>query len=731
MSGQDYTSLSQSIPFRKNAGGLNSTFSPPNLEDNESSDLLNIDFDKSGAIVKRNGYAQLNTTAIPYGGIDSYTKFLCHCDGTTTSFVDTIGTHTINNVGPGATQSATQYKFGGKSGFFDGNNDYLYLADHADFTWTTGIFTFDCWAYYDDAALADGVIFYKGTDADNYMKLQLNSDGSVTFKIVTATVTKVTISSAAASMVIRTMTHIEVGGDGSKYYLFINGAAVAPVTDADKPLDYTLPFNIGSVEGGGTYWKGYLDEIRISKGICRHTTAFTVPTIAYNAETASPSVQGLKWLERSDGNDYLIAVAGTNIYSATALTPAAAPFTGRTGAITITTGQNNQINWCTYLDYAIGTNGVDLPFKCNGSADASALAVPTGLTTAKFCEVFANHVFLGNVTVSGVVQSSRVYWYEIDSVSSILDTSYRNVNQFDGQDITGLKTFGGSLVIFKHRSIWIANFTGDSDIPFVFQQTRSAVGCDAPLSIQEVEGGLIFHSYDGYYMFDGNNSYKMSYRITSSLNNMATTRFSYMPSIYLFNKNRYISAVTYTGGSQNDLCITWDSFNNAFSLYDGIAANCFSRVYSSGQEYIYFGDYHGFVYKMDTGASDYPLGTATAIDSYYYTKWFDFGDLVSKKANPQLAIYHQYEAAQLTLTYSYNYNSGDDYSQLIDFSGTGGTWPITWGTTLWSSSGGSVKKRHLTGRGEVVRFGFKNNIIGQGFTVNGFGIFAHAETNIK
>lgn len=511
MAGLDYESQSASVAFRKNAGGLNSTFSPPNLEDNESSDLLNIDFDKSGAIVKRSGYTQLNTTAIG--------------------------------------------------------------ADHV---WT-----------------------------------------------------------------------------------------------------------------------------------------------------------GLRWLERSDGNKYLIGVCDDKVYSATSLTQAASPFTDRTGGITITPGANNLVHWTAYLDYAIGCNGVDLPFKCNGSSNATAMAVPTGLTTAKFCEVFANHVFLGNVTVSGVKQSSRVYWYEIDSVTSILDTSYRNVSQFDGQDITGLKTFGGSLVIFKNRQIWVCNFTGDSDIPFVFSQTRSPVGCDAPWSIQEVENGLIFHSYDGFYFFDGNNSYKMSYRITSTLEDMSQSRLPYMSSVFLYSKNRYITSVTNSGDAENNRNITWDSFNNAFSLYKGINANCMARVYNAGQEQIYFGDYDGYVYLMDNGNSDYPLGTETAIEAYYYTKWFDYGDMVAKKASPQLVIYHQYESSTLEAVYSHNYALGDEYTQSFSLAGVGGTWPIVWGTTKWSATGGSVKKRHITGRGEVVRFGFKNSTKDQGFTVNGFGVFAHAETNVK
>ena len=46
-------------------GGLNSTNGPLSLKDTESPSLQNIDFNKFGSILKRNGYIVLNT--IPLG----------------------------------------------------------------------------------------------------------------------------------------------------------------------------------------------------------------------------------------------------------------------------------------------------------------------------------------------------------------------------------------------------------------------------------------------------------------------------------------------------------------------------------------------------------------------------------------------------------------------------------------------------------------------------------------
>lgn len=440
---------------------------------------------------------------------------------------------------------------------------------------------------------------------------------------------------------------------------------------------------------------------------------------------------GLFWFEKSDGNNYLVGVCGDKIYEATSLTQAASPFTDRTNSLTITAGNNNHISWATHLDTVLGTNGVNPPFTMTGGAGASAMTVPTNLTAAKYVAVFSNYTFLANVVVSGTSHKSRLYWSAIDSITSWSSSDFRDVSKNDGQQITGIKALGESLVIFKDRSIWLAIFTGDSDIPFIFRRTRSNVGCIAGHSIQEVDNGLVFLAADGFYYFDGNNSYKLSDRITTTLNTFALSRFTNCVSVYYPSKNRYYSSFTLSGNSTHDRNITWDSFNNAFSLYKGLAANCFVRVITSGEERIYMGDYSGYVYRLDTTSNDNPAGVSTAIAAYYYTKWFDFGDLVAKKAVPELAIYHQFDNSTLTFAYSYNFENVDQYTQSVSLSAGGSLYGTgVWDSSAYSGVGGGIKKRHLTGRGETVRFGFKNSTASETFTIDGFGAFAHAETNL-
>lgn len=458
-------------------------------------------------------------------------------------------------------------------------------------------------------------------------------------------------------------------------------------------------------------------------------------TTAFNSGAAW---NGLYWFEKSDNTKYLLGTCGNKLGVATSLGQTATPFTDRTGALTFTAGNNNLQSFAVMLDTVLGTNGVDLPWQCVGSSNAVVIAGIAGggsaptITTAKYVETFSNYTFLANVTVSGTYQGSRIYWSAIDSISSWDAASFRDVNKNDGQVITGVKKLGSSLVIFKRHSIWVAQFTGDSDIPFVFSPTRSTVGAVSGYSIQEVQNGLVFLADDGFYYFDGNNSFKISQRILDTLKTFAVNRYPQVCSVYDNTNNRYISSFSNSAALTNSKQITWDSFNNAFSVFKGINANCFARVYNSGVEQIFFGDYSGFVYQMDNGRTDYPLGVATAIDAYYYTKWFDYGDMVSKKATPQVSIYYEYNTGNLNFVYSFDFEEADSYSQLFSMSsGTSLYGSALYGTGTYAGSGGAVSARHLTGRGKIIRFGFKNSAIGETFAIDGLGMFPNAETNVK
>lgn len=442
-----------------------------------------------------------------------------------------------------------------------------------------------------------------------------------------------------------------------------------------------------------------------------------------NTVALDGQVSGIHWLEKSDATKTLMVTAGAKAYS----NDLSSTFTDQTNSMTITAG--NLFKCETFLDTAMFTNGVDAPIQSTGTT-FTAMAVPTGLTKAKWIKTFNAYTFLANVTDGTGVQPSKLYWSDINSITGWTSTSQAFISKNDGQGITGLEVLGDHLVIFKDRSIWLGFFTGDADIPFQFQKTQSHVGCASGYSIQKTENSLIFFSDDGVYLFDGNNSYKISDRVTATIQGYNQTKNQLMVSMYQKTKNRYYLSSFSSASTTANGVLTYDNYNNAFSLYNGWIPSQMCMVYTGGQERPYFGDYSGYIYRADTGVDDYPGKTQTAINAYFYTYWISYNDLVNQKGIPQVDIYFRQANATVTFAYSYDFEESDTYSLTFSTATGSSVYGVAvYGTGTYSGTGGAHVRKDLTGRGKVVRFGFKNSTLSETMRIDGIGQLVYAETN--
>ena len=214
---------------------------------------------------------------------DSYTKFMCHFDGTNTTFVDQIDNvnHAITPNG-NITQTNAQSKFGGKSAVSAGPGDYISILDSDDWSFGTGDFTVDCWVRFTDLTGTQGII-YQYTNANNWWRLK--TDGSTDHKLgiyfIIGGVVKgnYTMTNAWSGIAIDTWYHLVFERYGTGAKIFINGVS--------QPLTETVAFgtndvgNISSPLIVGDQLLGYIDELRISKGIARWTANFTAPVQPY------------------------------------------------------------------------------------------------------------------------------------------------------------------------------------------------------------------------------------------------------------------------------------------------------------------------------------------------------------------------------------------------------------------------------------------------------------------
>ena len=88
-----------------------------------------------------------------------------------------------------------------------------------------------------------------------------------------------TITSTTA-VGLNTWVHFAFVMEGTIMSLYANGVIVGTLTKTITMNNGSYPLIVGANNGGPStsFFNGYIDEIRISKGIARYTASFAVPT---------------------------------------------------------------------------------------------------------------------------------------------------------------------------------------------------------------------------------------------------------------------------------------------------------------------------------------------------------------------------------------------------------------------------------------------------------------------
>jgi hypothetical protein len=275
--------------------GDDSTSALSHLQELDASEDGLLYIDGTGSVVFV-GRASLDTSSkatfsdvgiTPATGIDSNTVLMLHADGadTSTTFTDSSQyTHTVTPHGNAQIDTA-QSKFGGASALFDGTGDYLTSVDHADFQFGSGDFTIDFW--WRPNSVAGGGIpmakrppggFGEFTFLQSTTSLQLYvSSTGASWNIFNA-------ANIATGLSTGTWYHIALVRTGNSLLGFLNGTqTVSTSTAASLFASSGDALSIGGDNDGSNSLNGWLDEVRISKGIARWTSNFTPPTAAYAA----------------------------------------------------------------------------------------------------------------------------------------------------------------------------------------------------------------------------------------------------------------------------------------------------------------------------------------------------------------------------------------------------------------------------------------------------------------
>jgi hypothetical protein len=228
-------------------------------------------------------------------GIDAQTVLCLHCDGadTSTTFTDSSQyTHTVTANGNAQIDTA-QSKFGGASALFDGAGDYLSSADHADYQFGSGDFTIDFWVRF-NATAGTYIVMTKRPGGATFGEFMfLMSAGTLSMYMTTSTSAWDIYNGAAFATGITAGAwhHVAVVRSGNNFATYWDGTQVVTTTNAGSLAAASgVALGIGGDIDAGLSMNGWLDEIRISKGVARWTSSFTPPAAAYTINAPTNSV---------------------------------------------------------------------------------------------------------------------------------------------------------------------------------------------------------------------------------------------------------------------------------------------------------------------------------------------------------------------------------------------------------------------------------------------------------
>jgi hypothetical protein len=186
-------------------------------------------------------------------------------------------------------------KYGTGSMKFDGTGDYLTIRNNPAFSFGTGDFTIECWVYIAANSSPDGGGNRTAGLFSAYAASGVVSRG-YTFEIEgNASTTGTGLSfynnnSGTQISLIATTTisqgtwhHVAVCRSGTTTRLFLNGSSVASGTLSNQNVNSDYPITIGRL-GYASYlqeFNGYIDDLRVTKGVARYTATFTPPTAAF------------------------------------------------------------------------------------------------------------------------------------------------------------------------------------------------------------------------------------------------------------------------------------------------------------------------------------------------------------------------------------------------------------------------------------------------------------------
>ena len=279
--------------------GVGESYTETGAFTHSGSSLLSIGADTNGDEGRMHGYlsglrmingrsiysgASISIPTTPATPVSGTTLLL---NGTNGSIIDSTARNFLSTLGN--TQIRNNIKrYDNASLFFDGSGDNLSagaLVSSPQLSFGTGNFTIEGWFYFNDVN-SRAALINQGWGDSGY-----DTQGGFTFDIAGISAGQVSLAvgtmnagafwiANAGSFVTGTWYHIALVRNGTNISIYSNGQSIGSntLTSASTIVGNMGKLHIGSYSGNSLNFNGYIDDFRVTKGIARYTSNFTVPS---------------------------------------------------------------------------------------------------------------------------------------------------------------------------------------------------------------------------------------------------------------------------------------------------------------------------------------------------------------------------------------------------------------------------------------------------------------------
>jgi hypothetical protein len=219
---------------------------------------------------------QLTWSTTPPSPPSASVSLLLHFDG---NFDDSSPNALTVTADGGVAISTTESRFGGASAYFDGSSGLVISSDEADVY--SGDFTIECWARPGSLTGIHSIVGKWSNPLAWLLALVANDPNA---EVGNALVLywsepgEFKVNSVSKSFDYDTWYHIAATRAGSIIRIFVDGDLLGTFTDLSDVSSQAGNITIGFAGSDGHYFNGYIDELRIVKGLAVYTGPFTPPT---------------------------------------------------------------------------------------------------------------------------------------------------------------------------------------------------------------------------------------------------------------------------------------------------------------------------------------------------------------------------------------------------------------------------------------------------------------------